>query len=89
MGEAKEGGNRMIYLDEHWAKALNDYLCYKCFGRLVLDTDGPVCPRHGKVAWVRRSRRNLFASIRASMRRNNGKDEVRRTCDEAETQARV
>ena len=81
----------MIYLDERWAKVLNEYLCYKCFSRLVLSLDGPVCPLHGKVAWVHRSRRPMFAAIRARidwMRRNNGKDKVRSLDNEVPERAR-
>jgi hypothetical protein len=86
MGRDRQGGGKMIYLGERWAEALNNYLCYKCFSRLVLSPAGPVCPLHGKTAWIHRSRRNLFASIRARMRRNNGHDEIRSLDNETEAQ---
>lgn len=64
----------MIYLGEFWSEVLVNHLCYECFGRLILIDGKPQCPLHKDGMWIHRDRRNLFASIRAKMRRNDGHD---------------
>jgi len=54
----------VIYLDEPWAPALLNYVCYRCFAPLQLQGDHPVCPQHGSTMWLHRDRRSYVKRLR-------------------------